>query len=101
VPYLYRICKSLRQLIEGKQLGLDMLNRNYLTQQDGANYTRTSLQKVNYVLNDLSRQYQIYFKRKSILIRDIANLSFEESFEEFNIKRIGSFLTLFSFLIKK
>jgi len=59
----------------GRQVGLEMLIKHSLTQQDIANYTGTSRQTVTYVLNDLKRQNQIYFKRKSILIRDIANLS--------------------------
>ncbi len=59
----------------GKQIGLEMLIKHSLTQQDIANFTGTSRQTVTYVLNDLKRQNQIYFKRKSILIRDIANLS--------------------------
>lgn len=58
----------------GRQVGLEMLIKHSLTQQDIANYTGTSRQTVTYVLNDLKRQNQIYFKRKSILIRDIANL---------------------------
>ena len=61
--------------INGRQVGLEMLVKHSLTQQDIANYTGTSRQTVTYVLNDLRRQNQIYFKRKSILIRDIANLS--------------------------
>lgn len=61
--------------INGRQVGLEMLIKHSLTQQDIANYTGTSRQTVTYVLNDLRRQNQIYFKRKSILIRDISNLS--------------------------
>jgi CRP-like cAMP-binding protein len=59
----------------GRQVGLEMLIKHSLTQQDIANYTGTSRQTVTYVLNDLKRQNQIYFKRKSILIRDMENLS--------------------------
>lgn len=61
--------------INGRQVGLEMLIKHSLTQQDIANYTGTSRQTVTYVLNDLKRQNQIYFKRKSILIRDISSLS--------------------------
>ena len=61
--------------INGRQVGLEMLVKHSLTQQDIANFTGTSRQTVTYVLNDLKRQNQIYFKRKSILIRDIASLS--------------------------
>ncbi|MBT8231296.1 MAG: Crp/Fnr family transcriptional regulator [Saprospiraceae bacterium] len=60
--------------INGRQVGLEMLVKHSLTQQDIANFTGTSRQTVTYVLNDLKRQNQIYFKRKSILIRDIASL---------------------------
>ena len=59
----------------GRQVGLEMLIKHSLTQQDIANYTGTSRQTVTYVLNDLKRQNQIYSKRKSILIRDMENLS--------------------------
>ncbi|NNK89135.1 MAG: Crp/Fnr family transcriptional regulator [Saprospiraceae bacterium] len=59
----------------GRQVGLEMLVKHSLTQQDIANFTGTSRQTVTYVLNDLKRQNQIYFKRKSILIRDMENLS--------------------------
>jgi CRP-like cAMP-binding protein len=61
--------------INGRQVGLEMLVKHSLTQQDIANFTGTSRQTVTYVLNDLKRQNQIYFKRKSILIRDISSLS--------------------------
>jgi len=61
--------------MNGRQVGLEMLVKHSLTQQDIANFTGTSRQTVTYVLNDLRRQNQIYFKRKSILIRDITSLS--------------------------
>ena len=59
----------------GRQVGFEMLLKHSLTQQDIANYTGTSRQTVTSVLNDLKRSNQIYFKRKSILIRDMASLS--------------------------
>ena len=59
----------------GRQVGLEMLIKHSLTQQDIANYTGTSRQTVTYVLNDLKRENQIYFKRKSVLIRDVERLS--------------------------
>jgi len=61
--------------MNGRQVGLEMLIKHSLTQQDIANYTGTSRQTVTYVLNDLKRQNQIYFKRKSILIRDMESIS--------------------------
>lgn len=59
----------------GQRIGYEMLIKHSLTQQDIANFTGTSRQTVTSVLNDLRKTNQIYFKRKSILIRDIANLS--------------------------
>lgn len=59
----------------GKQVGYEMLLKHSLTQQDIANFTGTSRQTVTSVLNDLKKNNQIYFKRKSILIRDMASLS--------------------------
>ena len=59
----------------GKQVGYEMLLKHSLTQQDIANFTGTSRQTVTSVLNDLKKSNQIYFKRKSILIRDMASLS--------------------------
>ena len=59
----------------GKQVGYEMLIKHSLTQQDIANFTGTSRQTVTSVLNELKRTNQIYFKRKSILIRDMQSLS--------------------------
>jgi CRP-like cAMP-binding protein len=59
----------------GQQIGYELLFKHSLTQQDIANFTGTSRQTVTSVLNDLKKSNQIYFKRKSILIRDMATLS--------------------------
>ena len=59
----------------GQQIGYEMLLKHSLTQQDIANFTGTSRQTVTSVLNDLKKSNQIYFKRRSILIRDMASLS--------------------------
>jgi CRP-like cAMP-binding protein len=59
----------------GRQVGYEMLIKHSLTQQDIANFTGTSRQTVTSVLNDLKKSNKIYFKRKSILIRDMASLS--------------------------
>lgn len=59
----------------GQKVGVEMLIKHSLTQQDIANFTGTSRQTVTSVLNDLKRTNQIFFKRKSILIRDITSLS--------------------------
>ena len=60
---------------QGKQIGYEMLLKHSLTQQDIANFTGTSRQTVTSVLNDLKKSNLIYFKRKSILIRDMAALA--------------------------
>ncbi len=59
---------------QGRQIGYEMLLKHSLTQQDIANFTGTSRQTVTSVLNDLKKSNLIYFKRKSILIRDMAAL---------------------------
>jgi len=79
------VCKDARERIidflknqaksSGRQVGLEMLIKHSLTQQDIANYTATSRQTVTYVLNNLKRENQINFKRKSILIRDMESIS--------------------------
>jgi CRP-like cAMP-binding protein len=59
----------------GMKVGFEMHLKHSLTQQDIANYTGTSRQTVTSVLNDLRKSNQIYFKRKSILIRDMSTLA--------------------------
>ncbi|WP_235295919.1 Crp/Fnr family transcriptional regulator [Portibacter marinus] len=59
---------------QGRKVGFEMLLKHSLTQQDIANFTGTSRQTVTSVLNDLKKSNLIYFKRKSILIRDMAAL---------------------------
>ena len=59
----------------GRQVGFETLIKHSLTQQDIANITGTSRQTVTSVLNELKKDNQIYFTRKSILVRDLANLS--------------------------
>jgi len=59
----------------GQKVGYETLIKHSLTQQDIANFTGTSRQTVTSVLNDLKKSNQIYFKRRSILIRDMASLS--------------------------
>lgn len=59
---------------QGRQVGYEMLLKHSLTQQDIANFTGTSRQTVTSVLNDLKKSNLIYFKRKSILIRDMTAL---------------------------
>ncbi len=59
----------------GRQVGFETLFKHSLTQQDIANFTGTSRQTVTSVMNDLRKSNQIYFNRRSILIRDLASLS--------------------------
>jgi len=59
----------------GRQVGFETLVKHSLTQQDIANITGTSRQTVTSVLNELKRDNQIHFTRRSILIRDLASLS--------------------------
>jgi len=58
----------------GRQVGFETLIKHSLTQQDIANITGTSRQTVTSVLNELKKDNQIYFTRKSILVRDLASL---------------------------
>ena len=59
----------------GRRVGYETLVKHSMTQQDIANLTGTSRQTVTSVLNELRKSNLIYFNRKSILIRDIANLA--------------------------
>ncbi|MBK8517517.1 MAG: Crp/Fnr family transcriptional regulator [Saprospiraceae bacterium] len=58
----------------GQAVGFEVLLKHDFTQQDIANFTGTSRQTVTTVMNDLKKNNQIYFRRKSILIRDIKAL---------------------------
>ena len=60
---------------KGRKVGMELLIKHSMTQQDIANYTGTSRQTVTSILNDLKKTNKIYFKRNSILIRDIASLA--------------------------
>lgn len=59
----------------GLSVGQETLIKHDFTQQDIASFTGTSRQTVTTVLNDLKKTNKIHFKRKSILIRDLAHLS--------------------------
>ena len=60
---------------KGRKVGMEMLIKHSMTQQDIANFTGTSRQTVTSILNDLRKTNKIYFKRNSILIRDMASLA--------------------------
>lgn len=72
-----RIIEFLKDSVkkQGRQVGLEMLVKHSLTQQDIANITGTSRQTVTSVLNDLRKENMIHFDRKRILIRDMAKLA--------------------------
>lgn len=72
-----RIIEFLRDsaLKRGKKIGFELLIKHTLTQQDIANITGTSRQTVTSVLNELKKANLIHFNRRSILIRDIAQLT--------------------------
>ncbi|MBK8699897.1 MAG: Crp/Fnr family transcriptional regulator [Saprospiraceae bacterium] len=71
-----RIVEFLKENVEnnGRRVGLEMLIKHGLTQQDIANFTGTSRQTVTTVLNDLKSKNKIHLRRKSILIRDLTAL---------------------------
>ncbi len=60
---------------EGRRIGFETLVKHHLTQADIASLTGTSRQTVTSVLNELKKANLIYFKRNSILIRDVAKLA--------------------------
>lgn len=59
----------------GQSIGYETLLKHDFTQQDIASFTGTSRQTVTTVLNDLKKNNKIFFKRKAILIRDVASLA--------------------------
>jgi CRP-like cAMP-binding protein len=59
----------------GQAIGFETLLKHDFTQQDIASFTGTSRQTVTTVLNDLKKNNKIFFKRKAILIRDVASLA--------------------------
>lgn len=59
---------------KGKKVGFETMIPTKLTHKDIAALTGTSRQTVTTILNELKEQNLIYFDRKKILIRDLANL---------------------------
>ncbi len=59
---------------KGKKVGFETMISTKLTHKDIAALTGTSRQTVTTILNELKEQNLIYFDRKKILIRDLANL---------------------------
>ncbi len=72
-----RIVQFLKANAEsfGLPIGHETLLKHEFTQQDIASFTGTSRQTVTTVLNDLKKSNKIHFKRKAILIRDVAHLA--------------------------
>ena len=68
-----RIVQFLKANAES--FGHETLLKHEFTQQDIASFTGTSRQTVTTVLNDLKKSNKIHFKRKAILIRDVAHLA--------------------------
>lgn len=58
---------------KGKKVGYETMIPTKLTHKDIAALTGTSRQTVTTILNELKEQNLIYFDRKKILIRDLAN----------------------------
>ncbi|MBX2946546.1 MAG: Crp/Fnr family transcriptional regulator [Cyclobacteriaceae bacterium] len=59
---------------KGKKVGYETMIPTKLTHKDIAALTGTSRQTVTTILNELKEQNLIYFDRRKILIRDLANL---------------------------
>lgn len=59
---------------KGKKIGYETMIPTKLTHKDIAALTGTSRQTVTTILNELKEQNLIYFDRRKILIRDLANL---------------------------
>jgi len=59
---------------KGKKVGFETMIPTKLTHKDIAALTGTSRQTVTTILNELKEQNLIYFDRRKILIRDLANL---------------------------
>lgn len=59
---------------KGKKVGFETMIPTKLTHKDIAALTGTSRQTVTTILNELKEKNLIYFDRKKILIRDLANL---------------------------
>ena len=70
IDFVVQIARSY-----GVQVGFEMLVKHRYTQQDIAGITGASRQTVTKVLNDLRRDNQIKFTRKSILISDMNMLN--------------------------
>lgn len=72
IDFVVQIARS-----HGVQVGFETFVKHRYTQQDIAGITGASRQTVTKVLNDLRRDNQIKFTRKSILIRDMNMLNVE------------------------
>lgn len=72
-----RIVEFLKENADtrGRQVGLEMMIKHGLTQQDIANLVGASRQTVAAILNELRKSNLIHFNRHTILIRDMDKLN--------------------------
>jgi CRP-like cAMP-binding protein len=72
-----RIVEFLKENADsrGRQVGLEMMIKHGLTQQDIANLVGASRQTVAAILNELRKSNLIHFNRHTILIRDMEKLN--------------------------
>ncbi len=59
---------------QGRQVGYEILIKNFLTHNEIASLIGTSRQTVTIVLNELKKSNQIHIDRKNVLVRDINTL---------------------------
>ncbi len=72
IEYLYELASK-----KGQRVGYETLVRKFLTHQEIANFTATSRQTVNTVLNDLRNKNIITFNRRRLLVRNMSQLQKE------------------------
>jgi len=74
-----RIVEYLHELAtkKGQRVGYEILVRKFLTHQEIANFTATSRQTVNTVLNELRNKNIITFNRSRMLVRNMSLLQKE------------------------
>jgi CRP-like cAMP-binding protein len=74
-----RIVEYLHELAtkKGQRVGYEILVRKFLTHQEIANFTATSRQTVNTVLNELRNKNIITFNRSRMLVRNMSLLEKE------------------------
>ncbi len=81
IEFLLKIAKE-----KGKRIGFDILVKDFLIHREIANYTATSRQTVNTVLNYLRSKHIISYRRNRLMIRDIDLLAAESETTISNIR---------------